>query len=144
MASTQMGLLPTLQADQADLEYPTQAGLASDDLEEFSDPDYLTARVQLTIIQSDAANDVCDLSQNDSKDIESIIRPVLRRLDAWKADLPAHMALGIEDGLPGFKGQMPLIRSFANLHLRFNQVRYLIVISAPMSDAGKFILTYHA
>ncbi|XXG99250.1 hypothetical protein Hte_005587 [Hypoxylon texense] len=122
MASTQMGLLPALQADQVDLEYPTQKGLAPDDLEEFSDPDYLTARVQLTIIQSDAANDVYHLGQDDARDIETILRPVLRRLDTWKADLPDHMTLGIEDGLPELTGQLPLLRSLANLHLRFNQI----------------------
>lgn len=129
MASTQTGLLPALQTVQVDLEYPTQKGLTPDDLEEFSDPDFLTARVQLTIIQSDAANDVCHLGQDDAKDIDAILRPVLRRLDTWKADLPEHMALGIEDRLPELIGQLPLMRSLANLYLRFNQVRRLVFYS---------------
>ncbi|KAI1370794.1 hypothetical protein F4677DRAFT_437509 [Hypoxylon crocopeplum] len=130
MASTQLGLLPSLQIEQVDLEYPTQTGLLPDDLEEFSDPDYLTARVQLTIIQADAANNVCHLGQDDAEDIDTILRPVLRRLDAWREGLPAHMALGLQDSLPELLGQMPLMRSLANLHIRFNQC--VIVLLRPL------------
>ncbi|KAI0161791.1 hypothetical protein GGR52DRAFT_586018 [Hypoxylon sp. FL1284] len=130
MASSQMGLLPALQIDQVDLKYPTQAGLTPEELEEFSDPDFLTARIQLTIIQSNAVSDVCHLGQDDSKDTETVFRPMLRRLDAWKAGLPAHMALEIGDGLPKLRGQLPFVRSLANLYIRFNQC--VIVLLRPL------------
>lgn len=122
MASTHMGLLPSLQIDQTDLEYPSQAGLSTVDTAEFKDPAYLTARVQLTIIQADLANQTYDLGRDDAKDIETIFRPMLQRLDVWRAGLPALMALGMEDGVPASMRKMPYMRSLANFHLRFNHV----------------------
>ena len=146
MASTQMGVLPTLQIGQGDLCYPSSEGLSRDDLDEFSDPDYLTARVQLTIIQADAASDVLSSEEqgeegldNDNDDdsvnngdnnknrrtIESFLRPRLQRLQEWKDALPAHMAVDFHASMAGLRDNMPLLRSLANLHLRYNQVSFV-------------------
>lgn len=120
MASTQMGVLPTLQIDQGDLSYPTNDGLACENMDEFSDPDYLTARIQLTIIQADAVNDH-DNDNNDAK-IDTFLHPTLRRLQAWKDGLPAHMAVAFHESMAKTEDNMALLRSLANLHLRHNHV----------------------
>ncbi|CAK7216191.1 hypothetical protein SBRCBS47491_002738 [Sporothrix bragantina] len=131
MASTQMGVLPTLQIDQGDLSYPTNEGLSGEEINEFSDPDYLTARIQLTIIQADAANGIGqsdgeDASDNDGdsykRSIDTLLRSRLRRLQDWKAALPAHMAVDFHESIEEMKNNMALLRSLANLHLRYNQV----------------------
>lgn len=121
MTSTQMGLLPTLQAEQSDVAYPTNADLPLEDIDEFTDPDYLTARIQLTIIQANNSKRVSHLGHDDAQDIETILRPMLGRLSSWKASLPTHMALGTEDMLEPTRS-LPCMRSLANLYLRFNQV----------------------
>lgn len=122
MTSTQRGLLPTLQVDQTDLDYPSNTELPSADIEEFADPDYLTARIQLTIIEADNAKSVCQAGKEDARDFESVSRPMLRRLEVWKAGLPSHMALDMDNGIPNSTSSPPCTRSLANFHLRFHQV----------------------
>jgi proline utilization trans-activator len=122
MMSTQRGLLPTLQIDQTDLSYPTQADISIEDIEEFADADYLTARIQLTIIQANNSKTVSRFGADDEHDINTILRPMLRGLGTWKAGLPEHMTLEMEDGIPEPMGSLPCLRSLANLYLRFNQV----------------------
>lgn len=121
MASTQVGLLPNLRIDQVDLEYPSQDELSPEDLSEFSDPALMSARAQLTIIQDVNAKEVCQAGPDYARYIETVIRPALQRLDSWKEKLPAHLVLDLEARLPQ-SNDMPYIRSFANIHLRFNQV----------------------
>ncbi|KAL4935408.1 hypothetical protein BDV06DRAFT_228861 [Aspergillus oleicola] len=52
MTSTQRGLLHNLDVDQTDLELPSRSVIGDENADEFGDADYLTARIQLTIIQS--------------------------------------------------------------------------------------------
>ncbi|KAL4783706.1 fungal-specific transcription factor domain-containing protein [Aspergillus varians] len=130
MTSTQRGLLPTLHVDQTDLEYPSQAGLDLDDAHEFADPDYLTARIQLTIIQASISKGHSTFGHNVEHDMENIIRPTLRRLRAWRAGLPDHMALQVETSMPSPTRSLPCMRSLANLYLRYNQC--LIVLLRPV------------
>ncbi|KAL4965442.1 Zn(II)2Cys6 transcription factor [Aspergillus stella-maris] len=54
MTSTQRGILPTLHADQTDLELPSKFAISDEDAEEFGDAAFLKARIELTIIQADA------------------------------------------------------------------------------------------
>lgn len=124
MTSTQRGLLPAFQVDQTDLDYPSQAELSMEDIEEFADADYLTARIQLTIIEANNAKTMGYFGRDDAHDIETISRPMLQRIGAWKAGLPAHMALEMENGIPQASRSMACTRSLANFYLRYNQVRY--------------------
>jgi proline utilization trans-activator len=145
MMSTQLGLLPSLHVDQADLDYPTQAGLSVDDAEEFADPDYLTARVQLTIIQANNSKTVFHVGDDDAHDIETILRPMLRRLGAWKAGLPTHMALEMEDGVAKPTRSLACMRSLANLYLRFNQVNnQFLPKPATLTSLSFLTITYSA
>lgn len=121
MASTQMGLLPNLQLDQMDLDYPSSDGLSPEDKTEFSDADLLKARAQLAIIQDVNASHVSQLGRDEALDIETVIGPALKRLDEWKQNLPAHLVLCSNTGLP-VSSSISFIRSFANLHIRINQV----------------------
>ncbi|OAA58128.1 hypothetical protein SPI_07013 [Niveomyces insectorum RCEF 264] len=121
-ASPQMGLLPSLQSDQVDLGYPTEEGLNGDNRTEFLDPDFLTARIQLTISQADAANSACHFGGDDAKSIDSTLRPILRRLDEWKTGQKPHMVLDVHDSMFSSAPDMPRLRSLANLKLRYNQI----------------------
>ncbi|ERT02404.1 hypothetical protein HMPREF1624_00702 [Sporothrix schenckii ATCC 58251] len=118
MASTQMGVLPALHIDQADLTYPASDGLAREDMAEFADPDYLTARIQLTVIQADAVG---------SGDADTDDTPALGRLTAWKAALPVHMAVPFHAGMAASEDDTAVLRSLANLHLRYNHCVILLL-----------------
>jgi proline utilization trans-activator len=122
MASTQMGVLPTLQIDQGDLDYPTNDGLSSEDMAEFADPDYLTARIQLTIIQADAVKDHDSTDAGNEKNIATLVHPTLERLLVWKNGLPEHMAVPFHEKMAKIEANTALLRSLANLHLRYNHV----------------------
>ncbi|KAL3478523.1 fungal-specific transcription factor domain-containing protein [Aspergillus californicus] len=127
MTSLQRGLLPTLHADQTDLHYPSQASIPLEDTSEFADPDYLTARIQLTIIQANISKSISDFDHDASHATETVLDPILHQLTAWKAGLPSHMALEMEDGMPEPTRSLPCMRSLANLHLRFNQCLILLL-----------------
>ncbi|RDW63213.1 fungal specific transcription factor domain-containing protein [Aspergillus mulundensis] len=127
MTSMQRGFLPTLTATQTDLEYPSQGDISPDNAGDFTDPDYLTARIQLTIIQ---ARVVSHLSLSEPADVLNVIGPMLETLSTWKKALPHHMASQIEDGLPRPNRSLPCIRSLANLYLRYNHCA--IVLLRPM------------
>jgi proline utilization trans-activator len=122
LTSTQRGLLPTLDVKHTDLAYPTSVGLVAEDVGEFTDPDYLTARIQLTIIQANNSKSESLLGQDDGHNIQAILRPMLQRLTAWKEALPGHMIFGMEDDMSKSTRSLPCMRSLANLHLRYNQV----------------------
>jgi hypothetical protein len=117
-----MGLLPNLQIDQIDIEYPSHHGLPPEDVSEFCDPDLLTARAQLTIIQDLNATKLSQVGRDSEDDIETIMFPAMQRLESWKGKLPAHLILATDTNLP-VSNHMPYIRSFCNLHLQYNQVR---------------------
>ncbi|KAL4899308.1 SUR7/PalI family-domain-containing protein [Aspergillus multicolor] len=118
MVSTQRGLLPSLRVEHTNLEYPSQMHLSADEVAQFSDPAYLTARIQLTIIQ---AGNLTHLG-GEELDMENAIQSMLRRLQAWKAALPDDMALKVAKRDPQTMESLPCIGSLANLHLRYNQV----------------------
>ncbi|KAL3711793.1 hypothetical protein TMatcc_000485 [Talaromyces marneffei ATCC 18224] len=126
MSSTQMGLLPNLQIDQIDIDYPSQHGLPPEDVTEFCDPDLLTARAQLTIIQDVNATNLSQVGRDSEDDFETIMFPAMQRLEMWKGKLPAHLILATDTRLPN-STHMPYIRSFCNLHIRYNQCMVLLL-----------------
>lgn len=115
--------MPTLDIKQTDLAYPTSTGLVAEDVGEFTDPDYLTARIQLTIIQANNSKSAALFANNDGDEIQTVLRPMLQRLTAWKEAVPEHMTFGNEEDISKSTRSLPCMRSLANLHLRYNQVR---------------------
>lgn len=122
MTSSQGGYLPSLQTEQMDVNYRSREQLATDDAEEFSVPEYLCARIQLTRFEEENAKSLMTLGGDGKSDIESLIRPRLQTLESWRAGLQPHMAR--EAGLPRPAASLPSTRALANLHLRFNQVSH--------------------
>lgn len=123
MTSTSSGFLPTLHFEQTDLEYPSNAALPAEDArEEFADPDYLTARIQLTIIEANNSASIAKFKDTAKQDIETAIHPLLVSLNNWKSTLPAHMAMDMADGLFQSTRSLQRARSLANFRLRWNQV----------------------
>ncbi len=149
MASTQMGILPTLQISQADLlSYPTMNGLAAEDLEEFTDPAYLTARIQLTIIQADSVSEFGGSSDDDdAKNIASVLLPRLKKLQAWRAALPPHISVDFNKAMAMLLGNgdhshnMPELRSLGNLYLRYNQVRFYTLFLSNVVDSASLTIS---
>lgn len=66
MTSTSTSLPPALEVDQTDLAYPKQTEDSPDEIEEFSDADFLTARIQLTIIQTRNLKSVSHVGLDDA------------------------------------------------------------------------------
>lgn len=125
MTSTSTGFLPTLHFEQTDLDYPSNVGLSTGDAQEFADPDYLTARIQLTIIEANNSASIATFRDVDKHDIETAIHPLLISLNTWKSALPAHMAMDMADGIFQSTKSLQRARSLANFHLRWNQVSLL-------------------
>lgn len=132
MTSTQLGVLPSLYLAQTDLDYPSpspQGMPRHEAVAEFSDADLMTARVDLTAIQDANASQAAQLGREDAApgDVDAVVRPTLIRLLEWQAKLPAHLALGVGVQLPN-STSLPFVRSFANLHIRYNQVGHGVCI----------------
>jgi proline utilization trans-activator len=123
MTSTNAGLPVLLQVEQADLAYPTDAEVPIGDSGEFSDANYLTARVQLTMIEEHNLQSAPRIGHDDVHNINIIIRPQLQRLLAWKEGLPGYMASELETAgaIDDSVGSLAASRALANLHLRYNQ-----------------------
>ncbi|CAH0051175.1 unnamed protein product [Clonostachys solani] len=127
MTSTFTGLPPALEVDQTDLAYPKQPEDSPDDAEEFSDADFLTARIQLTIIQTRNLKSVSHIGLDDAQDIKTVLRPNLRRLESWRESLPAHMISETGNDTNEPTKSLPSKRSLANMHLRFNHCIILLL-----------------
>ncbi|KAF4965348.1 hypothetical protein FSARC_6843 [Fusarium sarcochroum] len=127
LTSTQRGLPPTLNADQTDLSYPSSVGLGTEEIGDFTDPDFLTARIQLTVIQAGNSEALSRCTGDEAGVIESVLRPMLQRLVAWKESLPAHMAFETESNILRSSSSLAFKRSLANLHLRYNQCLLLLL-----------------
>lgn len=124
LTSTQRGLLPTLTAEQTDLDYPSSAELGVEEISDFTDPDFLTARIQLTVIQTGNSEVLSRCTGDEAEVIETVLRPMLQRLVSWKESLPGHLAFETESDILSLSSSLAFKRSLANLHLRYNQVRF--------------------
>ena len=148
MTSTQMGVKPTLSAEQAaSMAYPAPTPISSsssdaadEDSSFFSDSDYLTARVQLTLLQTEKATIE---AHSKEKGTEMQIRHRVQRLEEWRAGWPERMHLqprcGEQTGLMTLSHGVSTeheIRSLANLHLRSNQVYIPPAASNSQGPAG--------
>ncbi|CAH0042241.1 unnamed protein product [Clonostachys rhizophaga] len=60
------GLPPAFEVDQTDLAYPKQTQDSPDEIEEFSDADFLTARIKLTTIQIRNLNSASHIGLDDA------------------------------------------------------------------------------
>ena len=123
LTSTQRGLLPTLTAEQTDLSYPSSHGLGVEEIGDFTDPDFLTARIQLTVIQTGNSEVLSRSTGDEAEVIETVLRPMLQRLVSWKNSLPSHMAFETESDILSSGSSLAFKRSLANPNLRYNQVR---------------------
>jgi len=142
MTSTSTGFLPTLHFEQTDLDYPSNIRLSAEDAQEFADPDYLTARIQLTIIEANNSASIAKFRDADKHDIETAIHPLLISLNTWKSALPAHMAMDMADGIFQSTRSLQRARSLANFHLRWNQVTLLLVYFKGIALTSHSLLYY--
>lgn len=122
MTSTEMGLSPAFQFDDVELDYPTDEILSPEDSMEFYEVDYLTARIQITFIKADIDTSVPRLRKDNTADVETMLGPILLKLESWKTGLPGHMSFDVQNGMPENMKQMASMRSLASLYLRYNQV----------------------
>ncbi|VUC29706.1 unnamed protein product [Clonostachys rosea] len=136
MTSTQTGLPPSFQVEQTDLGYPSDAEIPLNDANEFTDVEFLTARVQLTMIEENNLKSVPLIGRDDARDIETIVRPKLRRLHTWKEGLPSHMASELRNDARDNTDSQGAKRALANLHLRYNQCLILLLRPLLLRQVG--------
>jgi proline utilization trans-activator len=113
---------PSGFSDETRIDYPTSEFLSIEDRNEFSEPEYLTAQVRLTVIKVDIVTTVSRLKTNDPADVQRIFQSKLESLESWKTGLSPHMIFDFEHGIPQEMIHLNAMRSLASLYLRFNQV----------------------
>lgn len=105
-----------------DLDYPDSSSLSQEDLEEFFDPDLLTAQIKLLQIKSEVINVVSQLKSKHIYQPYDLLDQCLKRLTQCRDDMPAYLASTFE-----FNSRAPLNATAENrvpfsLALRYNQV----------------------
>ncbi|TPX15852.1 uncharacterized protein E0L32_000186 [Thyridium curvatum] len=146
MTSAEVGLKATLRFDDAELPLPSDEGLLhlpssppqqqqqqqEDVVGEFHDAQVLAAYLKLCSIRSDIAETAGRLREEDFADYQRVVREPLRRLERWRAELPARYSFDFANlagggGLPPAMLALPSMRSLASIYLRYHQ-GYIILI----------------
>lgn len=124
MTSSEMGLLPSFQSTQIEIEYPTDDSLSFEESENFFEADFFRARIQVTMMKAEADIfiDSWQSTRDDILEIERRAGPILAKLESLTRNLPGYMLFNRELGLPDEMVRLPTMRSLASLYLRCNQV----------------------
>lgn len=116
LVSSKLGHPVTVRDIDIDVDLPSMGGLSPSEQEEFSDPGYLVAHLQLARIIGDIISDIYGRSRPDH-DLLRSIHQTLKNLHSWTEALPDSVRLGLTDP------HRSATRSATSLHLCFNQVR---------------------
>lgn len=125
MISTELGfsLFDESAVDWSNL--PSSENLEGSDLEEFSDPNLLTAQARLCLIKSKALETASRGFPAQSPDAAcSAVQPCLDMLQEWRDSLPPYLSFTFADGLDPKMVELPFVRILASLYLRYHQVSH--------------------
>lgn len=125
MWASKLGQPLMIRISDITADLPTMQGLSLKEQEEFSDPNYIVASINLATITGDIVSKIY-CRRNPPPFVQSV-QAVLRDLKAWMAELP--------DGIRLNTGNTPNLRHLVSLYLSFNQVSFRLVrvmISYPL------------
>ncbi|KAM5380880.1 hypothetical protein ACJZ2D_003404 [Fusarium nematophilum] len=90
--STELCLHPAYVGMDDDLDYPDSSGLSVEDLEEFFDPDLLTAQIKLLQIKGHVITVVSQLKSRHVYQRHDLLHQCLQRLEQCRNDMPATLS----------------------------------------------------
>lgn len=124
MTSSEMGLPPSFQSKQIEIEYPSDESTCFEENENFFEADFFRARIQVTMMKAEADIfiDSWQSTRDDILEIERRAGPILAKLESLMKNLPGYMLFNCDLGLPDEMARLPTMRSLASLYLRYNQV----------------------
>jgi proline utilization trans-activator len=122
--STEMGWKPAYTLADRELNYPSNEQLSQDDLEEFHDPDFLTAQVKLTKLKLSITETAYRLKSGNLVDNHEI-RSCLDMLQKWESDLTPNVASNIASGISREMSKSRTTRTTSSLFLKCNHVSVL-------------------
>lgn len=123
--SIELSLTPDRAFHESQVGFPDNFKLSAEDVQEFSDPLYLTAQIKLCRIKYQIVQTVSQLRVGNADEARALIQPCLQSLKDWRLGFVPSLEF-TEDG--GFKVEtldFPPMRTLASLLLRHNQVRYV-------------------
>ncbi|KAL1860573.1 hypothetical protein VTK73DRAFT_7272 [Phialemonium thermophilum] len=128
MISTELGLVSSTDIAPDSPQMPSSHGLDPKDIEEFFNPDLLTAQVQLCSIKSTIVLTVTRHAhtQHVLQPLE-VIQPCLDMLRRWRNEVPRYMSFSFEGGIPSAMSNLPFGRVLASLYLRYHQCFILLL-----------------
>lgn len=100
MISTELGVAPALSSVPDGMQLPSSGGLSFAELEEFSDPNLLTATTQLCEIKRMVVKAAARQGDVDYEKRMDVIKPSIDMLQEWRRSLPCSMVFAFEESLP--------------------------------------------
>ena len=124
MTCTELSLRPAFGLDETHLGFLDNTQLSTQDREDFSEPQYLTAQVKLCRIKYRVLEAVSELRSGSREEAYGLINPCLQSLKNWREEF---QSLSLDFCEAGRFSTSTLgdrsIRTIASLILRYNQVR---------------------
>ncbi len=123
MVCTELGIPLVHEPASRDLQLPSSACLTPEEKEEFSDPNLLTALIQLCQIKFKVVETASHQIRTsaDGRPLD-VLGPCLTTLKEWRQHLPRGLSFNFNNGTPKEMLGLPSIRVIASLYLRYYHV----------------------
>ncbi|KAK4862345.1 hypothetical protein LT330_003483 [Penicillium expansum] len=127
MTCTELSLTPAAAFDEDSIEFPDNSQLSAEDVEEFSDPQYLTAQVKLCRIKYQIIKKISELRFGNAVEAHALIEPCLQALNNWRLEFSPTLEFTSDGGFTDGTLAFPPMRTIASLLLRYNQCFILLL-----------------
>ena len=122
MTCTELSLRPNCGLENLHLDFPDNTKLSVNDAQDFSDPQYLTAQIELCRIKYNVVRTICELRSGSLEEAYSLISPCLDSLRHWRAHFRTKLDFSEIAKFAGSTLTHPSMRTIASLVIRYNQV----------------------
>ncbi|OGM40377.1 hypothetical protein ABOM_010595 [Aspergillus bombycis] len=123
----ELSLEPACVFKEDSIGFPDNSQLSEEDVEEFSDPQYLTAQVKLCRIKYQIIKTVSELRFGNAVEAQALIGPCLQALNHWSLEFSPRLEFTEEGGFLDKTLAFPPMRTVASLLLRYNQCFILLL-----------------
>ncbi|PLB53913.1 hypothetical protein P170DRAFT_469393 [Aspergillus steynii IBT 23096] len=127
MTCIELSLTPAHALNDDRIEFPDSSRLSTEDGEEFSDSQYLTAQIKLCRIKYHIVKTVSELRFGSPGEAQALIDPCLQALDNWRLEFLPTLEFTEEGGFSDETLAFPPMRTTASLLLRHNQCYILLL-----------------
>lgn len=126
MTCTELSIEPTDGFDDDRIGFPDNSSLSSMEAREaFSDPQYLTAQVELHRIKYRIIERISELRSGDADETHRLLAPCLEALRYWRLEFHASLEYAEDGGFAEITLARPEMRTIASILMRYNQVSFI-------------------